>query len=98
VWQRDDLPRTYELDVIADGARVEAVLDPDFRARGLADGAPVDLQDQGAPSEHSVERWLAAARAGAPGDVACTPGEATASLATALACEQALKSGGRVSV
>jgi predicted dehydrogenase len=98
VWQRDDLPRTYELDVIGDGARVEAVLDPDFRARGLADGAPVDLQDEGAPSEHSVERWLAAARAGAPGEVACTPAEATASLATALACEQALKSGGRVSV
>jgi predicted dehydrogenase len=98
VWQRDDLPRTYELDVIGDGARVEAVLDPDFRARGLADGAPVDLQDDGAPSEHSVERWLAAARAGAPGDVACTPAEGTASLATALACEQALKTGARVSV
>jgi myo-inositol 2-dehydrogenase/D-chiro-inositol 1-dehydrogenase len=98
VWQRDDLPRTYELDVIGDGARVEAVLDPDFRAHGLADSAPVDLQDEGAPSEHSVERWLAAARAGAPGEVACTPAEATASLATALACEHALKTRGRVSV
>jgi myo-inositol 2-dehydrogenase / D-chiro-inositol 1-dehydrogenase len=98
VWQRDDLPRTYELDVIGDGARVQAVLDPDFRATGLADGAPVDLRDEGSPSEHGMERFLAAARAGAPGEVACTPAEATASLATALACEQALKSGGRVPV
>ena len=98
VWQRDDLPRTYELDVIGDGARVEGVLDPEFRATGLADGAPVDLQDDGAPSEHGMERFLAAARAGDPGAVACTPAQATASLATALACEQALKTGGRVSV
>jgi predicted dehydrogenase len=98
VWQRDDLPRTYELDVIGDGARVEAVLDPEFRATGLADGAPVDLHDGGSPSRHSLERLLAAARAGAPGEVACTPEQATASLATALACERALKSGGRVSV
>jgi predicted dehydrogenase len=98
VWQRDDLPRTYELDVIGDGARIEGVLDPEFRARGLADGAPVDLQDGGAPSEHSLERFLAAARAGTPAEVACTPAQATASLATALACEQALKSGSRVTV
>jgi predicted dehydrogenase len=98
VWQRDDLPRTYELDVIGDGARVEAVLDPEFRATGLADGAPVDLRDDGAPSRHSLERFLAAARAGAPDEVACTPEQAAESLATALACERALKNGGRVSV
>jgi predicted dehydrogenase len=98
VWQRDDLPRTYELDVIGDGARLQGVLDPEFRARGLADGSPVDLQDSGAPSEHGMQRFLAAARAGAPDQVACTPAQATASLATALACEQALKTGTRVSV
>jgi predicted dehydrogenase len=98
VWQRDDLPRTYELDVIGDGARVEGVLDPEFHARGIADGAPVDLQDDGAPSAHGLERFLAAARAGAPGQVACTPAQATASLATALACERALTGGGRVAV
>jgi myo-inositol 2-dehydrogenase / D-chiro-inositol 1-dehydrogenase len=98
VWQRNDLPRTYELDAIGDGARIQCVLDPEFRARGLADGEPVDLQDPGAPSEHGLERFLAAARAGAPGEVACTPAQATASLATALACEQALKTGGRVRV
>ena len=98
VWQRADLPRTYELDVIGDGARIEGVLDPEFRARGLADGTSVDLQDEGAPSAHGMERFLAAARAGAPGEVACTPAQATASLATALACEQALKTGARVTV
>jgi predicted dehydrogenase len=98
VWQRDDLPRTYALDVIGDGARIEGVLDPEFRARGRADGEEIDLQDTGAPSEHGMQRFLAAARAGAPDAVACTPAQATASLATALACERALKTGGRLSV
>jgi predicted dehydrogenase len=98
VWQRDDLARTYALDVIGDGARIEGVLDPEFRARGIADGMPVDLRDEGAPSAHGLERFLAAARASAPGEVACTPAQATASLATALACEQALTSGERVTV
>ena len=35
-----------------------------------------------------MQRFLAAARAGDPAAVACTPAEATASLATALACER----------
>jgi predicted dehydrogenase len=98
VWQRDDLPRTYELDVIGDGARVECVLDPEFHVTGLADGAPVDLRAAAAPSRRSLERFLAAARAADPSAVASTPAQATASLATALACEQALTSGGRVNV
>ena len=62
VWQRDDLPRTYELDVIGDGARVECVLDPEFRATGLADGAAVDLRDAGAP-ERARPRALPRRRA-----------------------------------
>jgi len=98
VWQREGLPRTYELDVIGDNARVTGVLDPEFRATGLADGTPVDLRASAAPSVRSVERFLAAVRAGDPAAVACTPAQATASLATALACERALQSGGRVSV
>ena len=98
VWQREGLPRTYELDVIGDNARVTGVLDPEFRATGLADGTPVDLRASAAPSVRSVERFLAAVRAGDPAAVACTPAQATASLATALACERALQSGGRVGV
>jgi myo-inositol 2-dehydrogenase / D-chiro-inositol 1-dehydrogenase len=97
VWQRAGLPRTYELEVIGDGARVDCVLDPDFRAAGIADDAPVDLRS-GHPSVRGMESFLAAARAGDQMAVACTPADATASLATALACEQALKSAGRVSV
>jgi len=45
-----------------------------------------------------MERFLSAVRSKDPGAVACTPAQAAASLATALACEQALKSGGRVTV
>ena len=97
VWQRPELARTYELDVIGDGARVTAVLDPEFHARGIADGAAVDLRSA-APTMLGMERFLAAARSGDPTAVACTPREATASLATALACERALTSGGRVTL
>jgi predicted dehydrogenase len=97
VWQRPELGRTYEVEVIGDGARVDCVLDPDFHATGIADGSPVDLRSEH-PSVRGMQRFLAAARAGDPTAVACTPAEATASLATALACEQALKSGGRVGV
>jgi predicted dehydrogenase len=98
VWQREGLPRTYELDVIGDDARVTCTLDPDFRAVGRAGGAPVDLRAAATPSVRGVERFLAAARSGDRADVACTPAQATASLATALACERALQNGGRVSV
>jgi predicted dehydrogenase len=97
VWQRPELARTYEIDVIGDGARVTGALDPEFHATGSADGAAVDLRSE-APTRLGMAAFLAAARAGDPAGVACTPRQATASLATALACEQALTSGGRVSV
>ena len=97
VWQRADLPRTYELDVIGDGARVEGVLDPEFRAtraRRRRAGRPAD---DGAPSVRGMRALPGrrARRRSRPRWPA-RPAEATASLATALACEQALKSGGRV--
>jgi predicted dehydrogenase len=98
VWQREDLPRTYALDVIGDGARVECVLDPEFHVSGRADGSAVDLRAAVTPSVRGLERFLAAARSGDPAAVACTPAQATSSLATALACERALESGGRVNV
>ena len=79
--------------MIGDGARVDCVLDPDFHATGIADDAPVDLGSEH-PSARGMQRFLAAARAGDPAAVACTPAEATASLATALACEQALTAAG----
>ena len=97
VWQRSELARTYEIDVIGDGARVTGVLDPEFHATGIADGSPVDLRSD-APTALGMERFLSAVRSNDPGAVACTPVQATASLATALACEQALQSGGRVTV
>ncbi len=92
-----DLARTYELEVIGDGARVDCVLDPDFHATGSADSEVVDLR-LAHPSVRGMERFLAAARAGDPAAVACTPAQATASLATALACERALQSAERVDV
>jgi predicted dehydrogenase len=98
VWQRPELSRTYELEAIGDGARIDCVLDPEFRATGSADGVAVDLSTTMHPTRRGMERFLAAARAGDPTAVACTPAQAMASLATALACEQALKTGTRVDV
>ena len=86
VWQRDDLPRTYELDVIGDGARVEGVLDPEFRAHGIADGSPVDLRDDGAPSAHGL-RALPGCRAGGrsgPGGLHAGAGDRVARDGTGL--------------
>ena len=95
---RRSSPRTYEIDVIGDGARVTGVLDPEFRATGIADGAPVDLP-LGARRARSA--WSASWPPRAPEirtPWPARPRQATASLATALACEQALKSGGRVTL
>ena len=61
VWQRSRLARTYEVEVIGDGARVDCVLDPDFHASGIADGAPVDLRS--GPPERARHAALPGRRA-----------------------------------
>ena len=74
VWQRADLPRTYELDVIGDGARVECVLDPEFRAtrpRRRRAGRPADDGRTRACTAWSAS-WPPRAPA-IPAEVACTP-------------------------
>ena len=83
--------------MIGDGARVDCVLDPEFNAHGPR-GRRAGRPGSGHPSKRGMERFLAAARAGDPARSRARPPQATASLATALACERALQSGGRVSV
>ncbi len=58
VWQRSELPRTYELDVIGDGARVTGVLDPEFRATGHRRRRAGRPALGAAPSVRGVERFL----------------------------------------
>ena len=66
VWQRAGLQRTYEVEVIGDGARVDCVLDPDFHAtrdRRRRVGRPALGRIRACAA---CERFLAAARAGDP--------------------------------
>lgn len=95
-WTAAGQPGTYTLEALcADGAlRLE--LDPTFRVSGHVGGRRVDAGMSVHPFERSVTRFLAAVRAGDPEQVPCTPSDATATLAAALACERSLLDGGRV--
>ena len=73
-------------------------LDPGFTATGTRGGEEVALGLSMAPIRRGMERFLEAARTGDPAAVACDVDAAAESLDVALACEQALAEGGRVSV
>ena len=98
VWQRSELARTYEIDVIGDGARVTGVLDPEFHATGIADGVARRPSLGRRRALLGMERFLPPRAQRGSRRRGVHAAQATASLATALACEQALTSGGRVTV
>lgn len=98
VWLREGLPTSYGLEIAADGAYLRLDLDPTFTLDGVVDGAPIHAV-AGAPAlRSSIDRFLAAARAGDPSLVPCTPADALRTLAVARAAEAALASGGTVLV
>jgi predicted dehydrogenase len=68
-----------------------------YRLTGRSRGADVSTE-HGGPMDRSIARFLEAARSGEASRVVCTPADARATLAVALACERALASGGRVAV
>ncbi len=92
-WTSDSLPGSYWVEVITEDAAVRLDLDPDFRLSGISNGVPVAAASRARPFERSVERFVAAARAGDPGHVFCTPADAPQTLAVAAAAEEALNSG-----
>jgi predicted dehydrogenase len=97
-WTRVGLPGVYTLDVIAEEATLELKLDPDFVLRGVSRGRAVEVASREHPFQRTVACFLTAARAGDKDAVFCSPADAAETLAVAVACEEALTSGGTVSI
>jgi predicted dehydrogenase len=97
-WTRAGLPGIYSVDVVAEQATLALALDPDFRLSGASRGEAIAARAAQHPFERSVARFLEAARAGDPSRVFCTPPDALATLAVAVACERALETGEVVAV
>jgi myo-inositol 2-dehydrogenase / D-chiro-inositol 1-dehydrogenase len=97
-WTNDDLPGRYLVELTTADAALRLDLDPDFRLSGTSRGAPVAAVSQRPPFERSVERFVAAVKAGDPGLVLCPPADAARTLAVAVAAEQALATGRTVRV
>jgi predicted dehydrogenase len=92
-WTGDDLPGSYRAEVLTEDAALRLDLDPDFRLSGVSGGTPIAATSRTQPFEHSVDRFVAAVRAGDPDLVFCTPADAAQTLAVAAAAEAALNSG-----
>jgi myo-inositol 2-dehydrogenase / D-chiro-inositol 1-dehydrogenase len=97
-WTREGLPGTYSVDVLGSDSVLHLELDPDFALRGQSRGRPVEARSNQHPFERSVDRFLAAVGEGDKQGVFCSPVDAAGTLAVAVACEEALLSGGTVAV
>jgi predicted dehydrogenase len=96
-WTRSGLPSAYTLDVLGSDSSLHLALDPDFALTGVSAGRTIHATSTVDPLERGVRRFLDAAGGGAE-PVFCTPREAAGTLATVLACEVALSTGGTVAV
>jgi predicted dehydrogenase len=96
-WTRGGLPSAYTLDVLGSESSLHLELDPDFTLTGVSAGKEIQATSGMHPLERGVRRFLEAVGGGAD-PVFCTPREAACTLATVLACEEALSTGGTVAV
>jgi GFO/IDH/MocA oxidoreductase family protein len=97
-WTRAGQPGSYGLDIVASEATLRLALDPDFTVSGVSRGEPVSLRAAAHPFGRSVRCFLEAVRDRDPGAVACAPGDAAATLAVAVAAEEALRTARAVPV
>jgi predicted dehydrogenase len=97
-WTRPGQPGTYGVDVVASESTLRLSLDPEFTLTGMARGGPVARRAGSAPPERSLRRFLTAARERDPAAVVCTPPDAAATLAVAIAAERALETAQAVTV
>jgi predicted dehydrogenase len=89
-WNPAQDPPVYTLDLQAPQTALSLVLDPEFRLTGRARGKAIEATATADPRRSSLERFLAAARAGDREMVHCTPADALGTLRAALACEAAV--------
>jgi myo-inositol 2-dehydrogenase / D-chiro-inositol 1-dehydrogenase len=97
-WTRPGQPGSYALDVVASDSTLRLNLDPDFTLTGMSHDQPVSRQSATHPLERSWRRFLQAVAQRDPSAVVCTPPDAAATLAVAVAAEQALETGKSVPV
>ena len=97
-WTKPGQPGRYGLDIVASDATLRLALDPDFTLTGLSAGQPVDKRAASQPMERSMSRFLRAVREHDPAAVVCTPPDAAATLAVAIAAERALETSRAVPV
>lgn len=97
-WTRAGQPGSYGLDIVASEATLRLALDPDFTLSGVSRGQQVDLRAAAHPFGRSVRCFLDAVRDRDPDAVACPPADAAATLAVAVAAEEALRTSRAVPV
>jgi predicted dehydrogenase len=92
-WTGQGQPKTYGVDVLADGVTLYLELGPRrYRLSGSADGGRVTVSGSD-PAALSVRRFLDAAAAGDPSRFPCTPADALETLRVAVACERSMETG-----
>jgi myo-inositol 2-dehydrogenase / D-chiro-inositol 1-dehydrogenase len=92
-WTRPGQPGTYALDVVASDSTLRLNLDPDFTLTGMSHDRPVTRRSASHPLERSWRRFLDAVARRDLSAVVCTPPDAAATLAVAVAAERALETG-----
>jgi hypothetical protein len=97
-WTRPGQPGTYALDVVASDSTLRLNLDPDFTVTGLSHDRPVTRRATSQPLERSLGRFFLAVSERDPSAVPCTPPDAAATLAVAIAAERALETARAVPV
>jgi myo-inositol 2-dehydrogenase / D-chiro-inositol 1-dehydrogenase len=97
-WTRPGQPGTYALDVVASDSTLRLNLDPDFTLTGMSHDRPVTRRSASHPLKRSWRRFLHAVAQHDPSAVVCPPPDAAATLAVAVAAEQALETAKAVTV
>jgi predicted dehydrogenase len=97
-WTKPGQPGSYGLDIIASDATLRMDLDPDFTLTGVSNGQQVTRRSASPPLERSWRRFLRAVSEHDPAAVVCTPPDAAATLAVAIAAERALETSRAVPV
>ena len=97
-WTRPGQPGSFSLDILASEATLRLSLDPDFTLTGVSGGQQVSRRAESHPFERSMRRFLRAVAERDPASVACTPRDAAATLAVAVAAERALETSRAVRV
>jgi myo-inositol 2-dehydrogenase / D-chiro-inositol 1-dehydrogenase len=97
-WTDAQDPPVYSLDVMATDVALRLDLDQELRLHGRSRGVKVDAAGSADPRDASVVRFLDAVSGAGQSAVACSPADALGTLHTLLAAEQAVATGGRVTV